>query len=66
MISPHPLRNLGGLPPNLNHIFNFTKTVSNCNLIALGYNDLRFTWTNNRNKSKLILEKLDKFMAIPD
>lgn len=66
MISPHPLRNLEVYHHNLNRILSFNKTISNCNLIDLGFNGPKFTWTNSRNKSKLILERLDRFMANPD
>lgn len=51
--------------PNLNDILIFNKVINNCNLIDLGYNSLKFTWTNRRNHNQLIFERLDRFLANP-
>ena len=49
----------GGRPIN-NHRANlFKQTINNCNLLDLGFNGPKFTWTNKR-KNNPIYERLDR------
>ena len=40
----------------------FNNFLNNCNLIDLGYNGPRFTWTNKRDNG-LVMKRLDKALA---
>lgn len=61
-----PNEKFGGRPPNLNRIATFNKNLDYYNLIDLGFKGPKFTWTNNRRNSNLVMERLDRFLANPN
>lgn len=54
----------GGSKPSSKRIHEFNCLLNDCNLLDLGFNGPKYTWSNCR-KNDLILEKLDRFMANP-
>lgn len=48
----------GGNTPNHKQISDFNKLFNHCNLIDLGFTGPKFTWTNHRSNSQLIMERL--------
>lgn len=55
----------GGNPINCSRARDFVDVINYCQFIDMGYKGSKYTWLNKRfkNKSKLILERLDRFMA---
>ena len=50
---------------NLNRALEFKDCLDNCNFLDLGFSGPKFTWTNKRPISSLILERLDGCFANP-
>ena len=50
---------------NLNRAIEFKDCIDFCNLLGLGFSRPKFTWSNLRQVSDLILERLDKCFANP-
>jgi exonuclease III len=53
----------GGLPVNFRRAFNFKSCLDMCGMIDLGFHGPRFTWSNFRELSELIQERLDRCFA---
>ena len=53
----------GGLPVNFSRAFNFKYCLDTCGMIDLGFHGPRFTWSNLRELSDLIQERLDRCFA---
>ena len=56
---------LGGRRVNLNRALDFKAYLDSCNLLDLGFLGLKFTWSNRRQISDLILERIDRCFANP-
>lgn len=54
----------GGLPINNNRADKFANFMHSCNLLDLGFQGSRFTWTNKQRNGHTILERLDHFWLI--
>ncbi|KAK2658543.1 hypothetical protein Ddye_005076 [Dipteronia dyeriana] len=50
----------GGLPKNWRELVSFREAVEECNLMDMGYRCPRFTWSNKREGSATIMERLDR------
>ena len=50
---------------NLNRTLDFKSCLDDCNFLDLGFSGPKFTWTNKRPISSLILERLDRCFANP-
>ena len=55
----------GGNHINLNRALEFKACLDNCNFLDLGFSVPKFTWTNKRPISSLILKRLDRCFANP-
>ena len=55
----------GGNHVNLNRALEFKNCLDECNMVDLGFTGPKFTWTNRRPISSLILERIDKCFANP-
>ena len=55
----------GGNQINLNRALEFKECLDNCNFLDLGFAGSKFTWTNKRPITSLILERLDRCFANP-
>ena len=55
----------GGNQINLNRALEFKECLDSCNFVDLGFVGPKYTWTNKRQISDLILERLDKCFANP-
>ena len=55
----------GGNQINLNRAMEFKDCLDNCNFLDLGFVGPKFTWTNKRPLTNLILERLDRCFANP-
>ena len=49
----------GGNQINLNRALEFKECIDNCNFLDLGFASPKYTWTNKRPITSLILEMLD-------
>ena len=56
---------LGGRQVNLNRAIEFKDCLDSCNFIDLGFSRPKFTWSNQRQITELILERLDRCFANP-
>ena len=56
----------GGRNISLNRSLLFKDYLDKCNMIDLGFLGPRFTWTNGRELSALIQERIDKFFVNPN
>ena len=56
---------LGGRCVNLNRALEFKACLDSCNLLDLGFLGPKFTWSNPRQISDLILEHIDRCFANP-
>ena len=56
----------GGRQVNLNRALEFKDCIDACNVIDLGFASPKFTWTNKRPISDLILERIDRCFANPE
>lgn len=57
--------NFGGRPPNPNRIAKFNNNIDSRNHLDLGFKGPKFTWTNKRKNSNLVMERLDRCLANP-
>ncbi|OMO85295.1 reverse transcriptase [Corchorus capsularis] len=64
IINSHDKR--GGAPMSLSRTRAFLNCLNYCNVTDLGFKGPRFTWSNNRNLSQLIQERIDMAFANPD
>ena len=55
----------GGNQINLNRALEFKKCLDLCNFVDLGFVGPKYTWTDKRKISDLILERLDRCFANP-
>ncbi|XP_023878054.1 uncharacterized protein LOC111990509 [Quercus suber] len=55
----------GGNHINLNRALEFKECLDSCNFVDLGFAGPKYTWTNKRQISDLILERLDRCFANP-
>ena len=55
----------GGNQINLNRALEFKACLDSCNFVDLGSADPKYTWTNKRQISDLILERLDRCFTNP-
>ncbi|KAF8380030.1 hypothetical protein HHK36_027500 [Tetracentron sinense] len=53
----------GGVPKAASKIRNFTDMLNGANLLDLGFQGPRFTWSNRQENEKCIWERLDRFVA---
>lgn len=56
----------GGRNISLNRSLLFKDYLDKCNMIDLGFLGPRFTWTNGRELSALIQERIDRFFVNPN
>ncbi|WMV32844.1 hypothetical protein MTR67_026229 [Solanum verrucosum] len=54
---------LGGMPYNMNKIFEFIGVIEACGLTDLGYTWLPFTWCNQRDTQARVWKRLDRSMV---
>ncbi|XP_050248950.1 uncharacterized protein LOC126696221 [Quercus robur] len=55
----------GGNWVNLNRALQFKECLDDCNMVDLGFAGPKYTWTNRRPISALILERIDRCFANP-
>ena len=55
----------GGDQVKLNRALEFKGCLDECNMLDLDFAGPKFTWTNRRTISNLILERIDKCFANP-
>ena len=55
----------GGRAVNINRSLQFKECLDKCSMMDLGLTGLRFTWTNGRELSALIQERIDRFFVNP-
>ena len=55
----------GGNQINLNRALEFKECLDSCNFVDLGFVGPKYTWTNKRQISDLILKRLDRCFANP-
>ena len=53
----------GGNSVNLNRALEFKKCLDECNMLDLGFAGPKYTWTNSRPITNLILERIDRCFA---
>ena len=53
----------GGNQVNLNRALEFKNFLDDCNMLDLGFASPKYTWTNHRPISDLILERIDRCFA---
>lgn len=58
--------NFGGCPPNNRKMFLFNQFLYGGNLIDLGFEGPKYTWTNCRDNNRLIKTRIDRFHANSD
>ena len=46
---------------NINRSLAFKDCLDRCSMVDMGFSGPRYTWTNKRDISNLILERIDKF-----
>ena len=56
----------GGRGVSVNRSLAFKDCLDDCNMVDMGFNGPRYTWTNKRDISDLILERIDRFFMNPD
>ncbi|KAL4621362.1 hypothetical protein ACB092_06G222000 [Castanea dentata] len=56
----------GGKGVNVNRSPAFKDCLDDCNMIDMGFTGPRYIWTNKRDISNLILERIDRFFMNPD
>ena len=52
---------LGGRPVSINRSLLFIECLDRCNMVDLGFNGPRFTWTNKRDANCFIQEMIDRY-----
>ena len=55
----------GGKDVKLNRALEFKECLDECNMLDLGFAGLKYTWTNSRPITDLILERIDRCFANP-
>ena len=55
----------GGRAISINRSLQFKECLDKCNMMDLGFTGPRFTWTNGRELSVLIQERIDRFFVNP-
>ena len=53
----------GGRAVSVNNSLLFKECLDRCNIVDLGFAGPRFTWTNKREVSALIQERIDRFFV---
>ena len=48
---------------NINQSLAFKDCLDRCSMVDMGFSGPRYTWTNNRDISNLILERIDRFLV---
>lgn len=56
----------GGRGVSVNRSLALKDCLDLCSMVDMGFSGPRYTWTNKRNVSKLILERIDRFFRNPD
>ena len=51
----------GGRPVSINRSLLFKDCLDKCNMVDMGFSGPRYTWTNRREISSLIQERIDRF-----
>ncbi|XP_049365268.1 uncharacterized protein LOC125830095 [Solanum verrucosum] len=54
---------LGGMPYNMNKIFEFISVIESCSLTDLGFTGIPFTWCNQRTAQARVWKRLDRSMV---
>ena len=57
---------LGGRTVSINRSLLFKECLDKCNMVDMGFNGSKFTWTNRREISSLIQERIDRFFMNPN
>lgn len=55
----------GGKAVSVNRSIQFKECLDKCNMVDLGFSGSRFTWSNGRELSTLIQERIDRFFVNP-
>ena len=55
----------GGRPVDINRALMFKDCLDKCNMVDMGFNGPRYTWTNRREIHSLIQERIDRFFMNP-
>ena len=55
----------GGRPVSFSRSLLFKECLDKCNMVDMGFNGLRFTWSNRRDVTNLIQERIDRFFMNP-
>ena len=55
----------GGNQININRAMEFKACLDSCSFVDLGFVGPKYTWTNKRQLSNLILERIDQCFANP-
>ncbi|XP_075645458.1 uncharacterized protein LOC142616504 [Castanea sativa] len=55
----------GGRPVNFSQPLLFKECLDKCNMVDMGFNGPRFTWSNRRDVNNLIQERIDRFFTNP-
>ena len=53
----------GGNGVNLNRALEFKECLDECNMLDLGFASSKYTWTNSRHSTDLILKRIDRCFA---
>ena len=56
----------GGRGVSINRSLAFKDCLDKCSMVDLGFSGPRYTWTNKRDFSNLILERIDRYFMNPD
>ena len=56
----------GGRGVNINRSLAFKDCLDKCSMVDMGFSSPRYTWTNKRDISNLIIERIDRFFMNPD
>ena len=56
----------GGRGVSVSRSLAFKDCLDNCSMVDMGFSGPRFTWTNKRDVSNLIFERIDRFFMNPD
>ncbi|XP_050245887.1 uncharacterized protein LOC126693795 [Quercus robur] len=55
----------GGRPVSISRSLLFKECLDKCSMVDMGFNGSKYTWTNRREISSLIQERLDRFFMNP-
>ena len=56
----------GGRPVSINRSLLFKECLDKCNMVDMGFNGPKFTWTKRREINSLIQERIDRFFMNPN